>query len=67
LGLGLTIAHRAIALNNGTIDVKNLPGHGCVFRISLPSVKSTPPVERAFRKNGEGDAIEGVGWVISAR
>jgi signal transduction histidine kinase len=39
LGLGLTIAHRAIALNGGTIDVKNLPGRGCVFRISLPNVK----------------------------
>lgn len=36
LGLGLTIAHRAIALNGGTIVVKNLPGHGCIFRISLP-------------------------------
>jgi signal transduction histidine kinase len=37
LGLGLTIAHRAITLNDGTIDVKNLPGHGCIFRISLPT------------------------------
>jgi signal transduction histidine kinase len=47
LGLGLTIAHRAIALNNGTIDVKNLPGHGCIFRISLPGAKDDGPPERA--------------------
>jgi signal transduction histidine kinase len=49
LGLGLTIAHRAIALNDGTIDVKNLPGHGCIFRISLPSIKNSAPTERAIR------------------
>jgi len=43
LGLGLTIAHRAIALNDGTIDVKNLPGHGCVFRITLPGRQVLSP------------------------
>jgi signal transduction histidine kinase len=52
LGLGLTIAHRAIALNDGTIDVKNLPGHGCIFRISLPGIKSNTPTERVIRANG---------------
>jgi signal transduction histidine kinase len=36
LGLGLTIAQRAINLNNGTIGVRNLPGKGCVFTITLP-------------------------------
>jgi signal transduction histidine kinase len=36
LGLGLTIAQRAITLNRGTIDVVNLPGKGCIFRITLP-------------------------------
>lgn len=36
LGLGLTIAQRAIALNDGQIDVENLPGRGCIFRICLP-------------------------------
>jgi signal transduction histidine kinase len=38
LGLGLAIADRAVALNGGTIDVKNLPGQGCIFRISLPRI-----------------------------
>jgi len=36
LGLGLTIAQKAINLNNGTIEVRNLPGKGCVFTITLP-------------------------------
>jgi hypothetical protein len=36
LGLGLSIAERAIALNGGTIDVRDFPGRGCVFRITLP-------------------------------
>ena len=50
LGLGLTIAHRAIALNGGTIDVKNQPGRGCTFRIILPGVKEIARAEprRAF-------------------
>jgi len=36
LGLGLTIAQRAIRLNHGTIEVENLPSKGCIFRILLP-------------------------------
>lgn len=36
LGLGLTIAQKAISLNNGSIGVRNLPGKGCVFHIKLP-------------------------------
>ncbi len=36
LGLGLTIAQRAIALNHGTIEVENLPRKGCIFTIRLP-------------------------------
>jgi signal transduction histidine kinase len=50
LGLGLTIAHRAIALNGGTIDVKDQPGRGCTFRIILPGVKEDgwAELERAY-------------------
>ena len=36
LGFGLTIAKRAIELSHGTIEVSNLPGSGCVFKIILP-------------------------------
>jgi hypothetical protein len=53
LGLGLTIADRAIALNGGKIDVKNLPGHGCIFRISLPRIKEISPTGRAVPGNGQ--------------
>jgi signal transduction histidine kinase len=60
LGLGLTIAHRAIALNDGTIDVKNLPGHGCIFRINLPSIKNSAPTERPIPAYEQRDSIEGI-------
>ena len=51
MGLGLAIAHRAIALNDGMIDVQNLPGRGCIFRISLPSIASIAE-KRAAIVNG---------------
>lgn len=37
LGLGLTIAQQAIKLNHGSIDVRNLPEKGCIFKIELPN------------------------------
>ena len=36
LGLGLTIAQRAVALIHGKIEVTSLPGKGCIFQIRLP-------------------------------
>jgi hypothetical protein len=36
------IAKRAVELNDGTIEVENLPGRGCIFRISLPVTTSAP-------------------------
>jgi len=36
LGLGLTIAQRAVGLNHGTIEVRNLAGKGCIFVITMP-------------------------------
>jgi signal transduction histidine kinase len=36
LGLGLTIAQKAIHLNHGSLGVRNLPGKGCIFTITLP-------------------------------
>jgi signal transduction histidine kinase len=36
LGLGLTIAERAVHANAGDLRVRNVAGHGCVFSIDLP-------------------------------
>jgi signal transduction histidine kinase len=36
LGLGLTIALRAVRANSGDITVRDVPGTGCVFTIDLP-------------------------------
>jgi hypothetical protein len=36
LGLGLTISRRGVEANGGKIDVRDLPGKGCVFSIELP-------------------------------
>jgi signal transduction histidine kinase len=37
LGLGLTIAKRAVELNHGTIAIQNLPRKGCMIIITLPA------------------------------
>ena len=47
LGLGLTIAKRAVMLNNGTLDVHNLPGKGCIFEINLPREVVRPIPKRS--------------------
>ncbi|MEX2273859.1 MAG: sensor histidine kinase [Vicinamibacterales bacterium] len=36
LGLGLSIARKAIRSHGGDITIRNLPGTGCVFTIDLP-------------------------------
>ena len=36
LGLGLSIAKKVIRAHNGNINVRNLPGVGCVFTIDIP-------------------------------
>ena len=41
LGLGLTIALKAARANGGNVHVRNIPGHGCVFTLDLPS--TNPP------------------------
>lgn len=44
LGLGLSIARRSIEAESGTLSVRDVPGTGCVFTISLPLFfEVTPP------------------------
>jgi signal transduction histidine kinase len=40
LGLGLTIARQTIEADGGTLQVRNQPGTGCTFVISMPRVAS---------------------------
>jgi signal transduction histidine kinase len=37
LGLGLAIARQSVEAFGGTLTVRNLPDHGCIFTISLPN------------------------------
>jgi hypothetical protein len=36
-GLGLAIARRAIAAHGGQVSVRNEPGKGCTFEVTLPA------------------------------
>ena len=46
LGLGLSIARRAVRAHGGDIHIRNMPGTGCVFVVELPraGVTSGAPV-----------------------
>jgi signal transduction histidine kinase len=37
LGLGLAVARQSVEAFGGTLTARNLPGHGCIFTISLPN------------------------------
>ncbi len=41
LGLGLTISREAVLAADGTIEVRNLPGKGCIFIVDLPLAPAT--------------------------
>jgi hypothetical protein len=36
LGLGLSIARQSVEADGGTLSVRNRPGHGCTFVVTLP-------------------------------
>lgn len=36
LGLGLSIARKAVQAQGGDISIRNTPGHGCIFVIDVP-------------------------------
>jgi signal transduction histidine kinase len=40
LGLGLSIAHRAVEASKGKLGVRDIPGFGCVFTIELAREES---------------------------
>ena len=45
LGLGLTIAQRAVELNHGKIEARNLPKKGCIFKVTLPKKNGQKKLE----------------------
>ena len=40
LGLGLTIAQQVVASHGGRIEVRDLPGRGCVFAVAMPAARA---------------------------
>lgn len=42
LGLGLSIARKAVEAHGGSIGHRNVPGNGCVFTVDLPLAIDTP-------------------------
>ena len=47
LGVGLSIASRAVQSMDGAIHVCNLPGTGCVFSIDLPNERMMASAQQA--------------------
>jgi len=52
LGLGLSIARKAVQAHDGDIHIRNMPGKGCVFVIEVPLAGEETP---APRHAGQGD------------
>jgi len=44
LGLGLSIARRAVRAQGGDIEVRNSPGKGCTFVIQVPAAQADAPI-----------------------
>jgi len=44
LGLGLSIARRAVTAQGGEIEVRDMPGKGCTFVIQVPAAKEVTPL-----------------------
>jgi signal transduction histidine kinase len=55
LGLGLPISRRAVEASGGTLSVKNKPGVGCVFTISLPRKRTDAAISPAAPAATSGD------------
>ncbi len=50
LGLGLSIARKAVRAHGGDISVRNTPGKGCVFVIDVPFAEEHVPVSPAVAR-----------------
>jgi signal transduction histidine kinase len=43
LGLGLFIARKAVRAQGGEIQIRNMPGKGCIFAVDIPSAPQVSP------------------------
>ena len=48
LGLGLSIARKAILAHGGDITIRNRPGSGCVFVIEIPVASTAGQTTQVF-------------------
>jgi signal transduction histidine kinase len=48
LGLGLSIARKAVRAHGGDINIRNVPGKGCVFSIDVPLASEPAPAAPAL-------------------
>lgn len=46
LGLGLSIARKAVRAHGGDIHIRNLPGAGCIFTVDMPLAGQEAPSAR---------------------
>jgi signal transduction histidine kinase len=63
LGLGLGISRASVAVMGGALEVRDLPGKGCVFTIALPKLAGAESAVRPFALelvSSAGDAPRGV-------
>ena len=63
LGLGLGISRASVAVMGGTLEVRDLPGKGCVFTVALPKLAGAESAVRPFALElvrSAGDAPRGV-------
>lgn len=58
LGLGLAISRQAVARLGGELTVRDLPGKGCVFSISLPKEERAPAGTAYARGSAAARAVD---------
>ncbi len=58
LGLGLSIARKAVIAHGGDIHFRNLPGKGCVFSIALPLAAEVTPAAEHFSTAPSGRLLD---------
>lgn len=44
LGMGLSIARKAVRAHGGDISIENKPGHGCIFKVCVPATATARSV-----------------------